>query len=416
MTDRLARALLGAAVATSLFFVPLPASAQPTDGAADGVVDQRVDAPLPQLDPATLQATIGDLIRPESTSAQLKVSGTAGRWYGSAGVADRRSRRAVGPGDRFRAGSITKMFVATVVLQLVAEHRLRLDTPVQDLLPGLIPDQYAPITVANLLNHTSGLPPMSGPGVPALDTPEAVLATRFDRWTPRRLVATQTRGPMTFEPGTRQEYRGVNYVLLAILIEQVTGQPYGVAVGDRILRPLGLHSTVIPGHDPRLHGRHVHGYLRAGGRLVDVTVFDQSFSYGEGELVTTSADLDHFLAALFAGRLLPREVQSELFRLPPASVRMWAPGGADGGPARYSNGLQTVTVNDVTFWGKTGETYGYQSAAFSTRDGRRRLVLSTTPTGDDESEPPMAARVADVLTRPSAGELGVGQPPRSPRS
>jgi len=396
MSRPLVRAVLGASLATSLVLLPPSATALTPEPRTEAVLDE----PLPALDRELLRSTIGDLARPEATSAQLKVAGTAGSWYGSAGPADRRTGRSIGPYDRFRSGSITKMFVATVVLQLVAERRLRLDTPVQQYLPGLLPRSYAPITVGNLLNHTSGLPDMTGPGVPAVGTPEEVLATRRDRWTPERLVATQTRGPLKFAPGTRQEYRGVNYVLLAMLVERRTGRPYGEEVDLRLLRPLGLHDTVIPGRDRHLHGRHVRGYLRTTDqRLVDVTVFDQTVAYGEGELVTTSHDLDRFVAALFAGRLLPAAQQASLMTLPPPSVRTWAVGGADGGPARYSMGLQTVTVNGVTFWGKTGETYGYQTAAFSTVDGRRRLVLSTTPTGDDETQVPMAARVADVLTR-----------------
>lgn len=399
MNNRLAYALLGASVSTSLLFMPPPAAALDAS-APEAARHQRTAAAFPPLNDALLRTTIGDLAHPEATSSQLRVGGTAGGWYGTAGVADRRSGRVVGPHDRFRAGSITKMFVATVVLQLAGEGRVQLDAPVQRYLPGVLPTAYPSITLTQLLQHTSGLPDMSGPGVPDLSTPEAVLATRDDRWTPARLIRTQTRGPLKFAPGTRQEYRGINYVLLAQVVERVTGRPYAAEIAQRILRPLGLHDTVLPGADRRLHGRHVHGYLRmSDDRLVDVTVFDQTVAYGEGELVTSSADLDRFVDALFAGRLLPQREQAVLFTLPADSVRMWTPDGSDGGPARYSAGLQTVTVNGVTFWGKTGETYGYRAAAFSTRDGQRRFVLSTTPTADDDSQVPMVARVADALTR-----------------
>lgn len=352
--------------------------------------------PLPPLDPSKLRACVADLDHPAATSAQLRGAGPAGRWYGAAGAADLGSGRPVRPGDRFRAASVTKAFVATLVLRLAAHGRVELDAPVGGQLPGLLPPAFGRITVAQLLDHTSGLPDHRD--VPLIRTPEDVVRHRFDRWTPREIVATVTGDPLKFAPGTAQEYRGVNYVLLALLVEEVTGQPYGAAIRDRVLRPLGLERTLFPGDDPRLHGPHVHNYLRmTDGSLRDVTVYDPSSSWGEGELVWTVDDLDRFLDALFSGELLPARMTERLFTLPPGDVRM-----LDGGPARYSMGLQTATVNGVTFWGKTGEWHGCRTRMFSTRDRRRRFVLVCTPTTMDADDA-MTGRVVDALT---------GAPPR----
>ncbi|MFD6171185.1 serine hydrolase domain-containing protein [Streptomyces coeruleorubidus] len=354
--------------------------------------------PLPPLDPMALRAAIDDLEHPPSTAAQLRVGGTAGHWCGTSGVADINTRRPVTVRDKVRIGSITKVFVATVVLQLVAEGRVDLDAPVRRVLPGLLPARFAAVTVAHLLNHTSGLP--DHVGIPEPDTAEEVFRHRFDHWTPQEWVATATHGPLKFAPGTRQEYRGINYVLAALIIDKVTGRPYGEAVTARILRPLGLARTVVPGDDPRIHGRHVHGYLRmADGTLRDITTYDESSSRGEGDMISTTSDVDRMLAALFSGELLPPELLRLMFTLPPNDVRM-----LDGSPARYSTGLQQATVNGVTLWGKTGETYGYKNAAFSTRDQRRRFVLAYHPTtARNGEESRMIVRVADLLTRgPSA--------------
>jgi D-alanyl-D-alanine carboxypeptidase len=350
--------------------------------------------PLPPLDPTALRAAIDDLEHPPSTAAQLRVGGTSGSWQGTSGVADIRTRRPVTTDHRVRIGSVTKVFVATVVLQLVAERRLSPEAPVRNVLPGLLPARFAAVTVAHLLNHTSGIP--DHVGIPDPRTAEEVFRHRFDHWTPREWVATATHGPLKFAPGTRQEYRGINYVLAALIIEKVTGHPYGEAVAARVLRPLGLARTVVPGDDPRIHGRHVHGYLTmADGGLRDITTYDQSSSRGEGDMISTVDDLDRTLAALFSGELLPPESLELMVTLPPDDVRM-----LDGSPARYSTGLQQATVNGVTFWGKTGETYGYKNAAFSTRDQRRRFVLAYHPTTvRDGGENRMIARVADLLSR-----------------
>ncbi|MFJ4741532.1 serine hydrolase domain-containing protein [Streptomyces sp. NPDC088775] len=357
-------------------------------------------ATLPPLDPTALRAAIGDLEHPPSTAAQLRVGGTAGQWYGTSGVADLGSRRPVTAQDKVRVGSITKVFVATVVLQLVAEGRVGLDTPVRRVLPGLLPDRFAAVTVAHLLNHTSGFP--DHVGIPEPATAEEVFRHRFDHWTPREWAATAMHGPLKFAPGTCQEYRGINYVLASLIIDKVTGRPYDDAVEARILRPLGLTHTVVPGDDPRVHGRHVHGYLAmADGSLRDITTCDRSAARGEGDIVSTTGDVDGMLAALFSGELLPPELSELLFTLPPDDVRM-----LDGSPARYSTGLQQATVNGVTLWGKTGETYGYKNAAFSTRDQRRRFVLTYHPTSARNGEESrMIARVADLLTRGPGTEV-----------
>ncbi|MGV9339578.1 serine hydrolase domain-containing protein [Streptomyces sp. NPDC003688] len=364
-----------------------------TGGTAPRAAAAATRAPAPPaLDTTALRASIGDLAHPEATAAQLLVGRRAGRWYGSAGTADLVSRRPVGADDRFRAGSVTKAFVATVVLQLWTEGAVGLDEPVTRALPGLaLPAVFGQVTVAHLLNHTSGLPDHRD--LPDLGTPEAALRHRFDHWTPRALVATVTRDPLKFTPGTRQEYRGINYVLLALLIEKLTGQRYGDAIASRVLRPLRLTRTLIPGDDPRLHGPHLHGYLRmTDGTLRDATVYDQSGAWGEGELVTTAHDLFRFQHALFTGALLPPRALEKVFTLPPAEVRM-----TDGGPARYSMGLQTATVNGTTFWGKSGERYGYRTRMFATRDLATRFVLNYTPTALNATED-MVNRVVATLT------------------
>ncbi|MFJ9739101.1 serine hydrolase domain-containing protein [Streptomyces sp. NPDC101166] len=391
------RAFVGAALTAAL----LTSAASPVASAAiPSPTASSASVPLPPLDTAALRAAISDLDHPQATAAQLLVSGKAGQWYGATGVADRRTGAPVGQDDALRAGSITKVFVATAVLQLSAEGRVDLDKPIQDYLPGLLPDGYDPIKVSQLLNHTSGLPDEDIPDSERADTPEQILEHRYDQWTPMQLVATlPEEAPMKFAPGTKQEYRGMNYVLAAMLLEKVTGKPYGRAIGDRILRPLGLCRTSFPGDDPKIHGRHVHGYLAmSDGTLQDVTEYNQSEAWGEGEIISTTRDLDRFITALFTpGKVLPRTTLDKMFELPAPEVRM-----VDGSPARYSVGLQTVTVNGVPLWGKTGERYGYNSAVMATRDLGRRAVYSWTPTHRDASQVQMALRIADAVTKPAA--------------
>ncbi|MEV6236959.1 serine hydrolase domain-containing protein [Lentzea sp. NPDC051838] len=349
------------------------------------LVTAAVIALVPPLNPDALQAAISDLEHPVVTSAQLRVSGSAGSWYGKAGAVARQD-------DRFRIGSVTKVFVATVVLQLVAERKVDLGTPIQHYLPGLLPPSLEPVTVGQLLNHTSGIP--FEVGFPDLSTPDKVVAHRYDRWTPEQRVRLVPDTKAKFPPGTAQEYRGINYVLAALLIEKVTGHAYGHEVEARILCPLGLTRTYVPGlNETRIRGSHVRGYLDVPGRgLVDVSDYNTSMSYGEGDMISTTGDLTRFTSALFGGELLPPNLLSHLFTVPAVSM-------VDGGPARYSAGLQTATINGVTVWGKTGEQYGYNAGMFSTRDQQRRIAYSFTPTVSDGTQQQMTLRIVNAVTR-----------------
>lgn len=390
--------LAGVASGAALAAVGTPVPVAAADSRDDGSGHR-----LPPPDAGALRAAIDDLAHPRASGAQLRVTGSAGRWYGTSGVSDPATGRPVGLNDKVRAGSVTKAFVATAALQLADEGRLRLESPVRHYLPGLLPERFGAITVAQLLDHTSGLP--DHVGLPDRSTPEAVVRHRFDRWTPQQIVATVTGGELKFRPGSKQEYRGINYVLAALVIEQVTGRPYGVEIRNRILRPLRLGHTSFPsanGNEVSIHGPHMHGCLEmSDGTLTDITEFDMSSTYADGEIVTSTGDLHRFLAALFSGALLPQRQLRRMFTLPPAHVRM-----SDGTPARYSTGLQTATVNGVTLWGKTGQYYGYATGMFATRDQQRRLVWSFTPVQLDADQSPMAQRIAEAATLRQADSVG----------
>ena len=113
-------------------------------------------ATRPAPDPATLQLLVDGVVEAGAPGAVALVRTGQGAWQGASGLGDLRARRPARPLDRFRIGSVTKSFVATVVLQLVAEGKLRLDDRLQRWLPGVIPGGEL-ITIRQLLNHTSGL-------------------------------------------------------------------------------------------------------------------------------------------------------------------------------------------------------------------------------------------------------------------
>ncbi|MFL6078261.1 MAG: serine hydrolase domain-containing protein [Mycobacteriales bacterium] len=361
------RTLLAAAAALAA----VPATAALADPAPAGV--------LPPLDTAALDRTIAGLPDAKATAALATVRGAAGRWTGAGGVSDLRTHATVWREGRFRIGSVTKVFTATVVLQLVAERRLRIDDPVRRYLPGLLPPAFDAVAVGQLLDHTSGLGAGDGAG-----TPEDAIAHRYDTVTPEALVADAAAAGPSYPPGTAQDYNNTGYTVAGLLIEKVTGRSYAHEVTTRILRPLGLRGTSVPGADPRIHGPHAHGYQALGsGRLVDVTEWNQSESWAAGDLISTAADLDRFLTALFRGALLPPRELALMFTVPP--VR-----DLSGRPAAYGMGLSRLALpNGLVIWGKDGARWGYTAAVAATRDLRRRVVFSVNSTdakGQDQFE------------------------------
>lgn len=364
-------------------------------------------SPLPPLNREALRQAIANLPNDEVTGAQVRVSGADGHWLGTSGVADVLTGAPIPTDARFRIGSMTKVFVATVVLQLAAEGRVDLDRPVQHYLPRLLPEGvYAPITVRQLLNYTHGLP---GVPVPQKD-PAWFFENRYRRFSPRELVALALPAGPRFEPGTKQEYGNIGYIVAGLLIEKVTGRPYGEEVQARILRPLHLRDTSVPGNDVTIPGPHAHGYESVPPTeegcpsgaiayrdmcLVDVTEASQSVPWAAGEMISTTADLDRFLVALFQGRLLPRAQLEEMFTVPDVD-------DVDGGHASFAAGLGRFVVNGVTLWGKSGDRHGYNNGMGATRDLRRRLVFSVNMLRMGQAQPRIAQRIiAAALAAPS---------------
>jgi D-alanyl-D-alanine carboxypeptidase len=323
-----------------------------------------------------------------TTAAQVRVTSSAGTWEGRSGRADLHTGRPVPVGARFRIGSVTKVFTATVVLQLAAEGRLRLDTPVEHYLPGLLPAEYAPATVRHLLDHRTGLP---APTVP--DDVAWQIAHRYDRYTAEQLIRAALRNEREFAPGDYQHYTNMGYIVAGVLIRRLTGRPYGAEITRRILRPLGLRDTVVPGDDPDVRGPHAHGYQLVGDTLIDVTSWNQSVTPAAGDLISSLRDLDTFTRALLGGHLLPPAQQRELFAVPAE------PDFVTGKPASFGAGLDRLVAlpDGRTVWGKSGARYGYSAAIAATPDAASRLVYSINSTdAKSEAANPVIGRVIDA--------------------
>ncbi|MBB4912149.1 serine hydrolase domain-containing protein [Actinophytocola algeriensis] len=326
----------------------------------------------PPLDPAALAAAISGLPNEEASGALLQVRGDDGRWRGTSGVANVHTGQRVPADGRFRIGSMTKTFTATAALQLVAKGRLELHRSVQSYAPDVLPAEFPPITVDQLLTYTSGLPSME------IDHKDPVwfLRHRFDTWTPRQLFDLAfyredgTVKDMRFAPGTAQNYGNIDYLVLGAVIEKVTGRPYGDAIRAGIIRPLRLSATTVPGADTRIHGPHARGYELNDGTYTDITDANPTYQWAAAEMISNAPDLDRFLVALLSGKLLPKAQTALLFRIPDVKVH------ESDQNAYLGHGIARLPVGDIVFWGKTGDRPGYNNGMAATRDLGRRVVFS----------------------------------------
>jgi D-alanyl-D-alanine carboxypeptidase len=290
-------------------------------------------------------------------------------WRVAAGVADVDRGNPVRPGMRQRVGSITKTFVATTILQLVAERRLTLDDPIGRRLPaGVVPRHLGrQVTVRMLLNHTSGIGNYTDTLLATLDD---AFETGRTTYPARELARIGLARPVTGAPGAAWSYSNTNYVLLGMVIEKATGHPYQREVTRRILRPLGLRGTYFEGAEPVIRGPHMGSYAPKGdGTYYDFSAYNMTWAGAAGEVVSTADDLNRFYRALLTGRLL-RPAQLAAMK---TTVPMDAEHPEYGG---YGLGLYWIQLPCGVFWGHDGATIGHATISVHSADGRRQVTMA----------------------------------------
>ncbi|MDA0566848.1 beta-lactamase family protein [Streptomonospora sp. S1-112] len=369
--------------AAALLGVPAAAgTAAADDTAAEAPTAAGPDRP-------ELQEAVQAVVDAGFAGVQMRVNDARGEWVGSAGVRKLGAAAKPPTNGLFRIASTTKTFVATLVLQLVADGVIGLDDPVAPHLPRFELD--GEITVRMLLQHRSGLHNFTGvlgpdgslvEGIPA--TGKEWVETRLQTYRPDELVEFALARPSRFAPGEAFEYTNTNYVMAALLVESLTGRPYGEQMRRRILRPLGMADTLVPGARLDIPGPHAHGYYRYqdGGewKVVDVTRQSPSLLHGAGEMISTTKDLHRFVSALMGGRLLPAPLLAEM-RTPDPAIGY----GLGLFVEERSTGAGTTTV--VHHNG--GTPGGFGSVMVSSLDGRTTLTAGVS-TGDSDMNPAAA--------------------------
>lgn len=343
-----------------------PAVAAPSSPASPRVEDLADRAPDGRIDGKRLDAALDAVTAAGMPGVVGRVTDGAAHWKGSSGVANVYTKRPLRPHVRFRIGSITKTFVATVVLQHVSEGRLGLDDPVADHLPGVLPDDLAEsVTVRMLLNHTSGLPDYDT----VLYRENADIEKyRLAFFTPRQLVKVALTDPV----GPRGEfaYSNTNYILAGMIVERVSGRSIQAEVTRRIIRPLRLSHTSFPKVSPLILGPHAASYVPVGTPtrpLVDFSVYTPTVFGAAGAMISSTRDLQRFFDELLFGDLLDKDALTQMQTTVPT----------DFGVIEYGLGLMKYPLCG-TFWGHEGVVWGQTSLHLTSADTGRHVSSTST--------------------------------------
>lgn len=235
------------------------------------------------------------------------------------GKADLNTGRERSLDDKIRIGSITKTFVATVILQLVDEGKIALDDPLSKYMPDY--PNGSNITIRQILDMTSGIHDY-------LDDPlvgESFFYFRTNKFTPKELYeATMGLNPY-FAPGKGWTYSNGNYNILGMLVEQLTGNKLEDELNKRIITPLGLTNTTLP-VSAKIDGQHSNGYMldTSTNQLVDVTEIEPSITWAAGAMVSDFKDLKTYVKALVTGAMLSPNTQAERLKFVPTGLKTWA--------------------------------------------------------------------------------------------
>jgi CubicO group peptidase (beta-lactamase class C family) len=259
----------------------------------------------------------------------------------------------------YRLASVSKQFTAAAILLLVADGRLAVTDLASKHLPEL-PPHASGVTVRHLLTHTSGIRDYED-FVPDTQTYQVKDRDALD------LIRTQA-DRLHFTPGSAWRYSNTGYALLALIVERVSGQPYGAFLQARIFDPVGMSATVAHEEGRTIVAHRAYGYRVSGDTVRRTDQSNTSAVLGDGGIYSSVVDLAKWHAALDAGDLIPRALWTE------ATTPFVL---TDGTPTEYGYGWFIDTFEGTPRLRHHGETRGFTNIAYRFPAHRLTIVVLT---------------------------------------
>ena len=234
---------------------------------------------------------------------------------------------------KYRIGSISKMFTATLVFQAIEEKKLQLDQTIESYFPTV--ENAAKISISNLLNHRSGI--YNFTSAPEYNSYSAQPKTA------KEMVAIIAKGKSVFEPDSKGDYSNSNYVLLSYILEEVYKKPYAALVQTKIVKPLDLKNTYFGGKISIANTEcYSYNYTDKWNKETET---DTSIPMGAGGMVSNPTDLTRFIDGLFAGKLITVASLDKMKTI----------------QDKYGMGIFQVPFYDQIGFGHTGGIDGFRS-------------------------------------------------------
>lgn len=309
------------------------------------------------------------------------------------GVTDLRTKRAIGPETDFRLASFSKQFTAACIMLLVKDGKLRYDTHLTDIFPEF-PAYGKNITIRNLLNHTSGLPDYEDLLMKQYpDTPEEKVPQIHDAGV-LKLLEQQSAG--NFPPGAKWEYSNSGYVVLGLVVEKVSGQPFGDFLHDRIFAPLRMNHTLAYQEGKNQVPNRAYGHTKEKDGWRETDQSPTSATLGDGGIYTSIDDLAKWDRALREHTLLSAaEMQPALTPVQPTEGPAK---NADGADVSYGFGwfLDPYKAHERMY--HDGETRGFLTTI--QRFPEEDLTVIVLANRTDISPEGLALKVANLYLNP----------------
>jgi D-alanyl-D-alanine carboxypeptidase len=287
-----------------------------------------------------------------------------------AGVSELGTANPIGRRDHVRIASVAKAFSGYVALRLVSKGVLSLNDTVGGLVRGT-PAAWAPVTLRQLLHHTSGIKSF----IKDSAFQEYLLSHLTDYISPYFAISFVFDDPLLFPPGTAYGYSNTDNNLIGLMVEAATGRPYPRALAGLISRPLRLTDTSLPVLELGMPSPYARGYdVTPGDPPEDVTsVISQSSAWASGAIISSPRDMTRFIRAWAGGEFLSRKARRAQLRFIPGDGEPPGPGENEVGLGifRYRTGCGR-------FFGHSGNTPGYTNWVGATRNGRRSVAVTAT--------------------------------------
>lgn len=306
------------------------------------------------------------------------------------GLADSGSSRKIDAHTNFRLASVTKQFTAMSIMLLVHDSKLRYDEPLTDVFPDF-PAYGKTITVRNLLNHTSGL----------VDY-EDIMARPFGGKLPETVPQIRDAGVLAllkqekstvFASGSHWSYSNSGYAVLAMIVEKISGKPFGQFLQDRIFTPVGMTQTIAFENGKNHVANRAYGHTKDGSGWRQTDQSPTSAVLGDGGIYSSLTDLAKWDRALAQNTLLSAdEIQPALtpVKVPDASVL-----GPDNHAAAYGFGWFLDDYHGRKRMWHYGETVGFRTAI--ERFPNDHLTVIVLCNRSDIAAPDVALKVAELF-------------------